>query len=231
MMRTVLAALSLVLVMGAMQSASAQQFYAQRQTNNGTPVIYRHASTAAQGFLDGRANNVRAAGDYNYNTSLALINVEIARSMFLDNKLKSVQTYFEMRRQNREGREYENGPRPTQAELARYAKDRAPDRLASYQYEPTFKKLYWPTIFLDPRYDVPRNAINELVRDRSPEDSGLGSENHRLIREQTEAMKELLKVDVETLDPAAYAMCKRFLTSLEFEAQQKADAPAVAALE
>src|SRR5690349_9531060 len=37
------------------------------------------SSTAAEGFLRGRASVIRAAGEFNYTTSLALINIEEAR--------------------------------------------------------------------------------------------------------------------------------------------------------
>jgi len=228
MTRIIQATVALLCVATCGQGLFAQQFYAERTSNNGTPVIYRHASTAEQGLLDGVANGVRAVGDYNYNTSLALINYEIARSMFLDNKVKAVQTYFEMRRQNREAREYETGPRPTQQDAERFAEDRAPDRLAAYQYDHAFKKVYWPTLFFAPAYDTDRTAIEKLMRDRGPENSGLGSENHRQIHSHVESMKELLATQVEVTPPAAYTLAKKFLTGLEYEAQQQARATDVA---
>jgi len=219
-MKTTILACATLLLLGTSSQLFAQQFYAQRAPQNNIPVIQDHSSTVAEGVLRGAADATRAAGDYNYNTSLALINTEVARSLFLDNRLKATQTYFEMRRQNREMRDY-NNPRPTQADIVRIAKDRAPDRLTSYQYEPALGKLYWPAIFLDPEFATVRSEIDRLIGERTPENSGLGSPNHRDISKYADRMMLILKSKVEGEDPSGYAIAKTFLTSVEFESQQE----------
>ena len=82
-------------VLATANSALAQTgSYATRQTNNGTAVVYRHASTWEQGVLDGWANLVRARGDYAYNRSLAAINYQEAYRRALENSLHRTETYF-----------------------------------------------------------------------------------------------------------------------------------------
>ncbi len=75
----------------------------QSWSGGGAPYpVYYHSSTAAEGAARGMADVIRSAGDYNLRTSEAARNVEEARSRNLDNRLKSTQTFFEMRRVNRE---------------------------------------------------------------------------------------------------------------------------------
>ena len=76
------AAITIASFATATNTALAQ--YAIRNTNNGTPVIYRHASTYEEGVFRGWADLARGVGDYNYNTSLALINQQHALSLSYD---------------------------------------------------------------------------------------------------------------------------------------------------
>ena len=70
----------------------------------------------------------RGIGEFNYLTSLALINGEEARSRYIDNKLKATNAYFQQRSINRQAREAEAGPRPSSQDVARYAKAKSAER-------------------------------------------------------------------------------------------------------
>ena len=198
--------------------ASAQQFYAQRAPQNSIPVIQNHSSTAAEGFLRGAADVTRAAGDYNYNTSLALINTEVARDLYLDNRLKAVNTYFEAKRINRESRDYNNS-RPTSADITRYSQDRAPLRLESHQFEPVLGRLTWPGTLSGAEYAAERTALEDAFAKRVGGNSGLTSESYSKIKSNVEIMEARLQTEIATMSPAEYAAAKSFLSSLEYEAQ------------
>ncbi len=204
---------------GAGVASAADQGYANRVVNNGTSVIYDHASTVEQGWQDGYANVVRSMGDYNYNTSLAAINTETARSKYFDNRMKYAQTYFDMRRYNREAVAYERGPRPTAEDFARYAKEAAPDRLSSFEYEPALGRVFWPSILQSPVFSTERDVIDNLMALRTTRDSGLGSGNHQQINQVVVQMQARLKQNIDTLSPAEYMKAKNFLTSLQYESQ------------
>jgi hypothetical protein len=178
-----------------------------------------YSSTEAEGFLRGLGDLARGAGEFNYLTSRAMINSEEARSRYLDNRMKTTQTYFDMRRYNREARAYENGPRPTSQDFARWAKDAAPDRLSSFEYEPALGRVFWPSILQSPVFSAERNAIDNLMALRTTRDSGLGSDNNHQIQQLVDQMAWRLKQNISTLSPGEYMAAKNFLTSLQHESQ------------
>ena len=104
-----------------------------------------HASTAAEGFQRGMADVIRSTGAANMMNSEAMINVETARQQYISNRLYGTQTYFEMRRLNKEARAAEAGPRPTQQDVIRYAQERAPNRLSTSEVDPLTGNIAWPS--------------------------------------------------------------------------------------
>ena len=190
---------------------------------------YYHASTYEEGVLRGWADVRRATGEYNYNTSAALINREEARSRYLDNREKAVLKYFSIKKINKEYRTQERKPRPTQEEYARLAKEAAPDRLSASQYEPALGKLSWPALFDGDVFAAERDLIDRLIAERTIDNSGLGSPSAKAIELLTAQMKSKLKGQVGSLSASEYMNAKNFLASLEYEAQLPLDVRGVAA--
>lgn len=187
-----------------------------------------HSSTLEEGILRGSGALLQGAGQYNYDTSRAAINQQEALSRAYDNRLKGIQTYFEAKAINESYVARHQKPRLTQQELTQLAKESAPARLTSYQYEPAFGKVFWPALLEAPQFAAHRAAIEELMASRDPLNSGVGSANHRDVRQVTLAMQEILKADIATANPQEYVAAKKFLASLEYEAQQRAGASGVA---
>jgi hypothetical protein len=173
-------------------------------------TIYDHASTWEEGVLRGRAETARAFGEMNYNNSLALVNAQEAYSRYLDNRLKAVTTYFDLRKVNREARAEERGQRPTPEALTRLAKTRLPDRLAAHQWDASGTRPLWPVALDDPLFAVEREAIDELMAHRE------GAEE-REIQRIAAAMTDKLRTQVHAMNPGEYIAAKRFLTSLRYE--------------
>lgn len=202
--------------------------YAVRPMHYGPPAVYHHASTYEEGLLRGRADLVRAWGDYLYSTSLAMINGEEARRRYIDNRQHATKTYFEMRRLNREARAQERGERPTQEDIARYAKMRAPDRLGAHEFHETLGILNWPSALQGSEFHKERMAITRLMDERSVENSGLGSDNCQQIKQVVTRLQSKLKNKIDAVSPSEYVAGKTFLTSLAYEAQQKQGIPGLA---
>jgi hypothetical protein len=186
------------------------------------PVAYHHASTWEEGVMRGAGDVFRAVGEARYNSSLALVNGQEAYSRYLDNRLKAVSTYFEVQNLNREYRAEKRGQRATEEDLARYAKDRAPDRMAAHELDPTANRIVWPEALNDARFDAPRTTIDSLIARR-----GAGAEN-REVQQLAESMIEELRTHVREMKPADYVAAKRFLTSLHYEMEFAPGAAAVA---
>jgi hypothetical protein len=180
-----------------------------------------HASTYEEGVLRGSAAVITSLGQYNLDTSKAAINIEEAKSRYLDNALKYTETYFATRRVNREQREMEMGPRATAQELAAFAKDGAPKRLDGTQYEPALGRVFWPALLQDDAFAPERSAIDAAMASREPANSGLGSETAREVKLGVTRMLEILKANVDKIPPTEYVQAKKFLTSLEWEAQHR----------
>ena len=178
-----------------------------------------HASTYAEGVQRGWASVIRAMGDYNYWTSEALINREEARRMYTENRDEYVQQYFELRRLNREARAAERGPKPTPQDVARFAKDRAPNRLSAYEYEISWGELKWPSALADEQFDVEREVINDLMKQRSVYNSGAGTDNHRQIVELSNRMLETLRGQIDEVAPMEYVAARSFLKRLQYESR------------
>lgn len=207
---------------------AAGSTYAQQYIPGGSANAYGtgyygggyHSSTLEEGFFRGLGAAAQGFGEANYLNSQAAINLQQARSAALDNQLKGIETYFAARRANAEARAAERGPRLTQQELTELAKKQAPERLTAYQYEPALGKVYWPTALTTPDFAMERVAIDRLVAERNPTNTGLGSDNQRQIAINVQRMKETLKSQVATMDPAEYLAARKFLTSLDFEGRQ-----------
>ncbi len=200
----------------AFAGVSWGQSYAIRSEVAAPSAIYHHASTLEEGYLRGRADVIRAWGDYNYNSSLAAINGQHAYSLKLDNDHKEVETYFERRRLNAEYRAAENGPKPTMADAVGYARERAPGRLSRYEYDATFGKLFWPALLQHEMFAQERGAIDALISARSVADGGTTAAEIRLLTSRLEAQ---LKGMIRELPPSDYVAAKSFLNRLEQEVQ------------
>ncbi len=202
--------------------------YAVRPVHYGPPTVYHHASTYEEGLLRGHADLVRAWGDYLYSTSLAMINGEEARRRYIDNRQHATKTYFDMRKLNREARAEQRGERPTQEDIARYAKMRAPDRLGAHGFHESLGILHWPPALQGSEFRQERMAVNQLMDERTVDNSGLGSDNCRQIKQVVTRLKGKLKDNIDAVSPADYVAGKNFLTGLSYEAQQKQGIPGLA---
>lgn len=216
-------------VLTATLLASAAVAQAQTYAAPGTYAVvspvgyYDHASTYEEGVLRGAGALVRSAGEYNYNTSLANINNEEARSQYIKNREDYVRTYFSIRRINQQARQYEQGPRPTVEDVQRYAKSTAPDRLNEYQYNAALGRVNWPSVLEAPAFAAERMEIDRLIAIRALGNSGLGTATDHDLRLVAEQMQSKLQHHIRALSPAEYLSGKKFLTSLRYETQFAAD--------
>jgi hypothetical protein len=210
---------ALALVSG---SANAQSF-SPGQPAVSPPFAYHHASTLEEGVLRGGADLLRGIGEMNYNNSLAMINGQEAYSRALDNRLKGAATYFDVQTLNREARAEKRGQRATEADLARLAKARAPERLAAIHFDVATKTLVWPEIFNHPYFAEERAEIDRLMSIRG----GAGPES-REIQMLAAQMTDKLQRIVHNVNKGEYAAAKRFVTSLQYEMNYAPGAAAVA---
>jgi hypothetical protein len=178
-----------------------------------------HASTAAEGYANGMANVVSAAGSYNLQTSQAAINLESARSQNLDNRLKGTQTYFEMQKINTAARKATESPYMSSEDSWRYASMAAPKRLSATQLDPVTGRIYWPIALQDPRYGDYCKQLDQLFAQREASHGGIGYETYRQVEQLIKSFMVDLQKNINDYAPNDYLRARSFIESLGYEAK------------
>lgn len=183
------------------------------------PYYYRyHASTAAEGYMRGMAAVIQAQGYYNVLTAQATVLHEEARRSNIENRRQATQTAFEMRRTNREARAEERGPRATPEQIARLAKSGAPARLSAEQFDAATGRIAWPAALLGEEFAAYRAEIEGLFVQRASS-GGLETAEQERVDQAAGAMLAILKDRITELPAMDYTKARRFIESLDYEAQ------------
>ena len=183
------------------------------------------ASTPAESFARGAAEVIRAQGEFNLLTSEAAINWQEARARDIVNDQDYVDAFFKMRQANRDYRQAERGPRPTQEDIERYARAARPEPLSPSELDELTGRVNWPILLRDDRFAPFRTEMEELL-DRWAVSRNLGqvdrfgTDQHLAVRYATDEMEEVLRQHVRDLPPQDYVAAKRFLRSLEYHVTQ-----------
>jgi hypothetical protein len=196
-------------VLVAARPAQAQFFY---------PYQAR-AATAGESYARGVSDVVRAAGEASLLRSEAAINVEEARSKYLDNRLKGTETYFEMRRRNKEYREAERGPRASSEQLFRLAHENVPSKLSVSELDPVTGEIAWPILLRRDEFEPYRNDLEACYREWANAQGNLSSDLYVRIQGTGNDMLALLKSNVKRyvdmgIPSSDYLAAKNFLRSL-----------------
>jgi len=197
--------------------AMAQSGY----TVGGTYYPYEQAkaATAGESYARGMSDVVRSQGQYNLQTSQAMINLTEAQRRDMENRDQWVDTYFDMREKNRQYRAAERGPRPSREDWVRYAQAGKPQRLSPSELEPVTGGVDWPVLLKAEKYAENRSTLEGLFAKRA-HDGGLSTSDYLKIDQVTGVMLAQLRKDIELVPPSDYMASKRFLESLSFEAKQ-----------
>ena len=194
------------------------------------------ASTPGESFARGRADMIRAQGEFNRLTSEAAINAQEARAGAIDNAQKGVDAYFRIREMNRDYRQAARGLRPTPEDLARYARAARPVPLSPSELNSLTGQVRWPILLRDDRFASLRTELEELLdrwavsRNLGQLDS-FGTEQHLAVRQAIGQMEEALRMAVRDLHPQDYSSSRRFLQSLEYQVLQPSkSSPSLAGL-
>ncbi|MCU0959939.1 MAG: hypothetical protein MUF48_07515 [Pirellulaceae bacterium] len=186
----------------------------------GMPMMGFGAATAAESGMMGMASVINAAGQANLMNSAAAVNIEAARSQYIDNRLKGTKTYFEMRRHNREYRDATRRPRPTSEQLFRLAKDSTPRQLAADQLDPVSGQIAWPKALMLDEFATYRSELEGLFAERANASGRLTLPQMNQVRDTTQQMRELLRAKISDMPPQVFSQSNAFLRQLEHAAQR-----------
>ncbi|NDC52968.1 MAG: hypothetical protein EBZ74_01445 [Planctomycetia bacterium] len=177
------------------------------------------ASTAQQGAAEGIAQVVRSQGYANLKNSEAAKNWEDAKSKEIDNRMKWTETYFEMRKTNREARAAEEGPPVTQEQAIRLAKMTVPPRLGSTQLDPVTGHIQYPLVLQDEIFAPNRAELDGLFANRAATGGSVQFEEMRQIQDAVSKFIDVLKQNVNNYAAGDYGRARTFLDSLAHESR------------
>lgn len=180
-----------------------------------------HASTAAEGYARGMGNVIRSAGQARVDTSQAAINYSRAKQQEIENRKQWTQTYFDMRRINREAREAERGPKRTREDWIRLAQAGMPERLSPSELDSVGGRLTWPILLRKDEFAKDRAAIDRAFENRATTGT-ISPKDYEAIRQATDSISARMKKDIRSVSSMDYTTAKRFLRNLVYDSRKPA---------
>ncbi len=176
-------------------------------------------SKAGAAWVSAQAAVIKAKADATVSHAKAIQTMEQTRTVSLDNDLKAATNFYEKRKLNEAYRMVNTQARPTKEDLIRYSKASMPERPTNYQVDQVRGTIRWLEVFQQDEFLAHRVPLDYLFAQRSPANSGLGSENCRQVKQEAEGMREVLRSIIGEMSPAEYLAARKFIESLAFEAQ------------
>ena len=159
------------------------------------------------------ANAISAKGNYNLSTSAAAINMTQARSNEMQNHMQYENTYFQMQKTNQAYRKAQAGPRPTEEQLVRLAREQAPKPPSPSEVNSTSGQVNWPTVLQDDRFAADRAKVEQFSQKKATHGS-LSLSDEMAARSTIESMFAELKTLVRVAPPQDYIASRDFLRSM-----------------
>ena len=181
-----------------------------------------YASTAGQAADYGMSEVLRAQGYQNLQNSEAAKNWEEAKTLEIQNRLRWTETYFEMRKDNREKRAEAAGPRVTQEQAIRMAKSAAAPRLGSTQLDPVTGHIQYPLVLTDDGFKPYRDRLDPLFAHRAAAGGSIQFSDYQAIQQTITKFIDALKTRVTEYPAGEYGKARTFLDSLAREASMPA---------
>ncbi len=181
-----------------------------------------YASTAGQAAAYGMSEMARARGAENLQNSEAAKNWQEAKTADIQNRLLWTETYFDMRKENRDRRAEEAGPRVTQEQAIRMARMAAPPRLGSTQLDPVTGHIEYPLILTDDSYAAYRDRLDSLFAHRAETGGSIQFSDYQAIQQTVSKFVDALKQRVKDYPAGDYGRARTFLDSLAHEASMPA---------
>jgi hypothetical protein len=141
------------------------------------------------------------------------------------NDLLETKVYYDKRGLYHAYKETHKVTRATAEQYAEWAKKAGPTRIAADQLWIKPGYLRWPSMLRHDDFAVARGQIDTLMNQRSPTDSGIGSDNCVQVAARVDAFKLTLAAKIKQYKPADYLAARRFLDNIALEAQNPADPP------
>jgi hypothetical protein len=145
------------------------------------------------------------------------------REKSAQNDLLETKVFYDKRGMYHAYKEAHKAKASTPEQHASRAAQAAPDRMSNAQLWIKPGYVRWPSMLRQADYAKQRGQIDGLFAQRSPDDSGAGSQNCVELQAQIDGLKTVLASKVRQYKPADYLAAKKFLEALAVEAQYSVD--------
>jgi hypothetical protein len=173
--------------------------------------------TVAGDILRGQADRIRAEGQYAIDASTAAINAETSRAMMLENRIRTVETFFEARRLNLINRAFEAGPAITSEQAVRLAAIGLPPRLGPGRLDPETGMIVWPRLLTDSGYADLTSRIQRRFHERSAAGGSFDVVAADDLTAACDALEARLRDRVMRYPAGEYGRARTFLDGLRRE--------------
>jgi hypothetical protein len=178
-----------------------------------------YASTAGQAADYGMSEVMRAQGYQNLENSEAAKNWEEAKTLDIQNRMRWTETYFQMRKTNREARAAEEGPPVTHDQAIHMAKMGMPPRLGSTQLDPVTGHIEYPVVLTAKQFTPYREELDKLFADRASSGGSMQYEQYQQIQRTVSKFIDVLKENVNNFSAGDYGRARSFLDSIANESR------------
>jgi hypothetical protein len=175
--------------------------------------------TAASAYMNGMSSVIQAEGAYNLMSAQAAIAAQQAESQYLQNRLAATQTYFEMRKMNKQYRDEERAKPMSSEALTHYYEQMKPKRMAATQVDPVTGQISWPVPLQDEAYASYREQLDSFYKLRAEHKDF----NYNDVRLAAEGMQTEFKKHLDEFAPQDFEKSNRFLEELAVEAHYPVD--------
>ena len=206
--------LLIVLVLAILASTAdlgQAQYYRRRGGGGG--------GTAASNYMYGMSSVIQAEGAYNLMTAQAAIAAQQAESQYLQNRLAATQTYFEMRKMNKQYRDEERAKPMSSEALSHYYEQIKPKRMVPTQLDPVTGQISWPVPLQDEGYASYREQLDSLYKLRAEHKDF----NYNDVRLAAEGMQTEFRKHLDEFAPQDFENSNKFLEALAAEAHYPVD--------
>jgi hypothetical protein len=170
--------------------------------------------------MNGMANVMSAAGDYNLATSAAAVNLTQAQRNDIQNRQMATTAYFDIQATNRAARAQKAGPKPAMEQLTRLARQGVPKGLQSGQFDTVSGALNWPATLLDSNFSLNRATVDQMFARRAANGT-LGVSDQAALRQAVENLDRQLKSLVQEIQTQDYLESKKFLQNVMYTGAQR----------
>jgi hypothetical protein len=185
---------------------------------------YHHASTAAEGFLHGWGYLERSFGIRDLLQSQALINIEVARNLAIENRLLHIAKFWEGRHLWLEEQRMRRGPYRLDADHRRLAHMDAPRALNASELDPVTGELAWPAVLRDVVFAEPQQQLDRIFA-KWPITGRFDYNEQSAVKQLANYMQGLLKPRIKSLPGDDYMAGMRFLERIAFTAKTPSARP------